>query len=161
MFDRVLDKPLSNNLLWLTEGLKRRFPPLGLGKGILHSPYLLIPLINIKSKKVKPWTPIASWFPWVTPETKRQNIWSSFTYSFFCARSFDQELWSSLIYLFDLHTTIRPAYIVLFHLFFLLHTTIRPKYIALFHLFLFCAQPFIQNIWSSFIYSFFSGLPFD
>ena len=84
---------------------------------------------------MKPWTPIVSWFSWVTPGTKRQNIWSSFIHSSFFARSFDQELLSSLIYFFYLYTTIRPTYMVLFHLFF------------------FCVQPFDQNIWSPFVYS--------
>ena len=44
------------NLLFFTEGLRRSSPTLGLGKGILDSPYLLIPLISTKNKKLKPWT---------------------------------------------------------------------------------------------------------
>ena len=86
-----------------------------------------------------------------------KNIWSSFIYSFFCARPFDQKLGSSLIYFFYVHTIIRLKYMVLFHLFFLLcmtiwprlvssliyffylHTTIQQKYMFLFYLlFLFC-----------------------
>ena len=39
----------------------------------------------------------------------------------------DQKLNSSLIYFFHLHATIRPKYLVLFHLFFLLYTTIDQK----------------------------------
>ena len=174
MFGRVLDTPLSNNLLYLTESLRRSFPPLGLHKGILHSLYLLIPSINIKSENAEPCSHTKSWFPWVSPWTKRQNIWSSFICSFVCERSFDQELWSSLTYFFYLHTTIRPKYMVFFHLFFLLCTTIRLKIMALFNLFLLfthddstknysphwfiffmCKQPFDQNIWSSFIYLFY------
>ena len=73
------------------------------------------------------WNHTASSFLWVTPGTKRQNIWSSFIYSFFCSRPSDQKLGCSLIYLIYLHTTIRPKYIAFFHLFFLLCTTIRSK----------------------------------
>ena len=91
----------------------------------MDSLYFLIPLINTKSKKMKPRTHTDSSFPWVTPGTKRQN-----------ARPFDQELWSSLIYFFYLHKTIRPTYIVLIYLFFLLCTTIRPKIRVLVNLFL-------------------------
>ena len=135
MFDRVLDTPLPNNLLYLTEGLKRSFP-LQWGKGILDLLYQLIPLNNTKNKMTKPWTHTASSFPWVTPRTKRKKIWSSFTYSFLCAwPSFDQQLWSLLNYFFCMHAIIRPIYIVLLHLFFLLHTTIWPKYMVFFHLF--------------------------
>ena len=110
--------------------------------------------------------------------TKRQNIWSSFIiYSSFSVQLFDQELWPSLIYFFYLHTTIRPIYMVLFHLFFLLCTTIRPKYMVVFHLFFFANDHstkiygplwfisfiYIRQIrpWSSFIYSFFIAQPFD
>ena len=50
-----------------------------------------------------------------------------FIYSFFYARPFDQDLGSSLIYFFYLHTTIRPNYLVLFHLFILSRMTIRLK----------------------------------
>ena len=56
------------------------------------------------------------------------NIWSSFIYSFFSARPFDQKLGSSLIYFFRLHTTIRQKYMIFFLSFILsLCTTIRPK----------------------------------
>ena len=68
---------------------------------------------------------------------------------------------------------------VIFCLFFLLQTTIRPKYIVLFHLLSYvhdnstknygphwcisfiCIRPFNQNIWSSFIYSFLCAQQFD
>ena len=50
MFDRILNPTLPKNLLQLQEGLRRRFPPLGLHKGILDSLYLLILLIYIKYK---------------------------------------------------------------------------------------------------------------
>ena len=48
--------------------------------------------------------------------------------------------------------------------FFYVRTTIWPKYMVLFHLFpLLCmsTQPFNENMWSSFIYSFFCAWPFD
>ena len=48
-----------------------------------------------------------------------KNIWSSFIYSFFCARSFNQKLGSSLIYFFYLYTTIHPNIRVLLNLLFL------------------------------------------
>ena len=123
---------------------------MGLGKGILDSLYLLIPLINTKSKKMKHWTHTKSSFLWVTPGTKRKNIRSSlfvlsfvhgrstknyghhWFISFICTRPFDQELRSSLIYSFYLNTTIQPTYMVLF-----------------------CAWPFEQKLWSSFIYFFY------
>ena len=104
---------LPINLLQLADGLRKTFVPLGLDKGILDSPYLLISLINIKNKKMKSWTHPKSSFPW----TKRQNIWSSFIYSFFCARPFVQKLGTSLIYFVFLCRTIQPKYMVLFHLF--------------------------------------------
>ena len=136
MFDRVLDMPLHNNLLQLIEGLRRSFPPLGLGKGILDSRSLVISLINTKNKKMESWTHPTSPFPWATTGAKRQNIWSSFIYSFFCARPFDQKLACSLIYFVHFHTTIRVKYMVLFHLFFLLCTIIRPKVKLLIDLFI-------------------------
>ena len=55
-----------------------------------------------------------------------------------CAQLFDQNLGSSLIYFLHVHRTIRPNYMVLFHLFFPLCTTIRPRLKVptdLFHLF--------------------------
>ena len=51
------------------------------------------------------------------------NIWSSFIYSFFSARPFDQKLGSSLIYFFHLHKTM----IFFFSFILSLCTTIRPK----------------------------------
>ena len=91
-----------------------------------------------------------------------QHIWSSFIYSFFCARPFDQKLWSSFIYLFYLHTTIRPRIVVLIDLFFLFAHYHSTKIYSL-HSFIsvIYTRPFNQNIWSSFIYSFFGGRPFD
>ena len=109
-----------------------------------------------------------------------QHIWFSFIYFFFCARPFDQKLWSSFIYLFYLHTTIRPRIMVLIDLFLLfahyhstkiysLHSFISVIYTqpfsqnmwSSFIYSFFCIRPFDQNIWSSFIYSFFGGRPFD
>ena len=115
----------------------------------MDSLYLLIPLINTKSKKAKPWTRTASSFPWVTLGTKRQNIWSkiygllSFILSsFFFAWPFHQKLGSSLIFFFN----TRPF-----------DQNIWPSFIYFF----FCKPPFDQNIWSSFISSFFSGRTFE
>ena len=137
-------------------------------------------MINTKSKKTKPWTHTASSFPWVIPGMKRQNIWSSLIYSLFCALPFVQELWSSLIYFFYLQTTIRPTYMILFHLVVLFQTTIRPTYMVplylffllcttiwpnirvLFNLFFFYLHIAVRpNIWYSFIYSFFCVRPFN
>ena len=50
MFDRILNATLFNNLLQLAEGLRKSFPSLGLDKGILDSPCLLILLIYTKHK---------------------------------------------------------------------------------------------------------------
>ena len=97
-------------------------------------------MISTKNTKLKTWTHTASSFPWITPETKRQNIWPFFIYSFFCGRPINHELWSSSIYFFYLHTTIWPKYMILSHVFFILRTTIWLKYMVLFHLFfLLCA----------------------
>ena len=52
-----------------------------------------------------------------------------------CTRPFDQKLGSSLIYFFYFHTTIRPNYMVLFHLFFVQCTTIQSKIRVLINLF--------------------------
>ena len=135
-------------------------------------------------------THFPSSFSWLKPETKRQNVWSSFNYFFFSARSFDKKLESSLIYSIYLYTTIRPKYMILFHLHFLLCTIIRakirvslicffylcttiwPKYLVLFHIFcLLCTtirqkiraliDLFDQNTWSLFIYFFFYARPLD
>ena len=110
---------------------EEKLSPTGVRQGNLG---VTLPLINTKSKRMKPWTHTASSFPWVIPGKKRQNIWSSFIYSFFYAQPFDQELRSSMN-LFYLHTTIRPKYMALFFMFFLLDTTIRPKYMVLLYLF--------------------------
>ena len=162
---------LPINLLQRADGLRKTFVPLGLDKGILDSPYLLISLINIKSKKVKSWTHPKSSFPW----TKRQNIWSSFIYSFFRARPFVQKLGTSLIYFVYMCTTIQTKYMVLFHLFiylfiylficlflcatirskirvpliyiFYLRTAIRSKYTVLFHLFFLLCRTILPKIW--------------
>ena len=61
MLGRVLNTPLSDNLLQLAEGL-RSFPSLGLCKGILDLPYYLLFLINTKNNKNKPSTCPASKF---------------------------------------------------------------------------------------------------
>ena len=83
------------------------------------------------------------------------------------ARPFDQNLGSPLIYFFYVHPTMRPKYMVLFHLFFLqcttirpkirvhidlffyLHTTIRPNHRVLFHLFysFFTARQVPLKVW--------------
>ena len=57
----------------------------------------------------------------------KKNICSSFIYSSFCARPFDQKLGLSMIYIFYLHATIRREYMVLFHVIFLVCSTIEPK----------------------------------
>ena len=93
--------------------------------------------------------------------------------SFFCARPFDQKSGFSMIYFFYVHTTIRPKYIVFFHLifvlcmtirprlrvltdlFFYLHTTIRQKCIVLFHLFLLLFTTIRPKLGSSLIYFFY------
>ena len=77
------------------------------------------------------------------------------------APPFDQKSGSSLIYFLYMHTTIRPNYMVLFHLFFLLSTTLRPRPRVLTDYFSYLHTTIRQNIWSSFIYSFFSARPFD
>ena len=50
MFDTILNVILPINLLQLAEGLWKKFPPLGLHKGILDSSYLLILLISTKQQ---------------------------------------------------------------------------------------------------------------
>ena len=129
---------------------------------------------------MKYWTHPASSFPWVTPATKRQNIWSSFIYSFFWARQFHQKLWFSLIYFFYLHATIRP--LIYGHLLFILsfandhstkiycpisftlsfvHNNSTKNYGPHWCISFICIRPFNQNIWSSFIYSFLCAREFD
>ena len=130
--------------------MRRSFPPLRLGKDILDSPYLLIPLINTKNKltnahyyspkiygprsfiiyfvldhSAKNWGPYRHIFFLIWTRPFDQTIWSFFIYSFFWSWLFDQKLGSSLIYFFYLRKTIRSKYMVLFcfHLFFLLHIT--------------------------------------
>ena len=50
MFDTILNVILPINLLQLAEGLRKKFPPLGLHKGILDSSCLLILLISTKQQ---------------------------------------------------------------------------------------------------------------
>ena len=50
MFDKILNATQSNNLLQLAKCLRTNFPSLGLHKGILDSPCLLILLIYTKHK---------------------------------------------------------------------------------------------------------------
>ena len=69
MFDRSLNATRRNSSLELKEGLRRSFPPLGLHKGILDSPSILILWIYIKHK-MKLWTHHATSLPWVTIGTK-------------------------------------------------------------------------------------------
>ena len=142
MFNRVLDVPLANNLLQLTEDLRRSSSTLVLGKGNLDWPYLLIPLISTKNKKLKPWVQgletLESHRVLVSLSNTRNKMMKYmvlFHLFFFCPQPFDQEPGPSLIGFFHFRTTIRPKYKVLFQLFFLLQTTIRPKYPLLFHSF--------------------------
>ena len=127
----------------------KSFQQLGLTKGILDSCYLVIWLTPKTNKKMKSWTRPASWFPGVTPETKRQNIWSSFIYSFFCARLLDQKLGSSLIDFVYFRTTIWSKYTVLFYLFFLLCATTWPKIRVLIDLFGLFAHNHLTKMYGS------------
>ena len=72
------------------------------------------------------------------------------------ARPFHQNLGSPLIYFFDVHTTICPKYMVLFHLCFLLCTTIRPRLRILTDLFLLFAHDHMTEVYGplAFILSF-------
>ena len=89
-------------------------------------------------------------------------------------------LGSSTISSFHFHTTVRPKYMVLYHLFFLLYTTIWQKCMLLFHLIfllcrtirpkitvltdlflLFAHDHFDQIVWSSCTYPFFCARLFD
>ena len=65
-------KHLLNNLLLLTEGLKRSFPPLGLCKEIMDSPCPLITLIK-NQKKMKSWTHPVSSFALLTSGKKTET----------------------------------------------------------------------------------------
>ena len=89
------------------------------------------------------WTHTTCSFPWITPGTKRQNIWSCFINSFFCKRPFSQYIWSSFIYSFF---SAQPF-----------DQNIWPSFVYSF----FPTRLFNQNIWSSFIYFFFSEWSFD
>ena len=143
MFNRVLDVPLANNLLQLTEDLRRSSSTLVLGKGNLDSPYLLIPLISTKNTKLKPWTHTDSSFPWVAPGTKWQNSWSSFIYSFFVhshsTKNQDPHWLISFISTRPFDQNIRSSFI---------HSFFR-------------GRPFDQKLGSSLIYSFSCIRPFD
>ena len=83
MFDRTINVTLPNSLLQLEEGLRRSFPPVGIQKGILDSPCLLILLIYTKHKnnKIKSWTDTLSSFPWVKQTFSKMfediswNVW--------------------------------------------------------------------------------------
>ena len=73
------------------------------------------------------------------------NIWSSFIYSFFSARPFDEKLGSSLIYFIYLQKIIRQKYMIFFVFFILsLCRTIRPKIessLIIIYFFI-CTRPF-------------------
>ena len=73
-----------------------------------------------------------------------QITWSSFSYSFFRPRPFDQKLGSTLMYLFHLRTTIQPNIRVLINLIFILvhnHSTkVRSYSYFLIYYFLNCAN---------------------
>ena len=78
------------------------------------------------------------------------------------AQPFNQNLGSPLISVFYLHTTIWQKYVVLFLLIFFFvydHSTKNncPHWLIS----VIYTRPFYQNIWSSFIYSFFCARPFD
>ena len=125
-----------------------------LGKGILDSLYLLIPLINNKSQKMKPWSHPTSSFKWVKPGTKRQNTLLSFIVSLVHDHS-TKNYGPHWFILFYFHTTIWQIYMVLFHLFFLLHMAIQPKYMVLFFYSVCCALLCNQELWSLSIYFFY------
>ena len=52
MFERILNAPLSSNLLQFAEDLRRSFPSLELHKGILDSTCLLILLITLNTSSI-------------------------------------------------------------------------------------------------------------
>ena len=82
--------------------------------------------------------------------------------SVICTRHFDQNIWSSFFCIFFLgsstissfyfHTTVRPNYMVLFHLFFLLCTTIRPRVRVLSDLFLLFAYDHSTKIYDPLLF---------
>ena len=103
---------------------------------ILHkwscSLYLRAPS-GVENTVFRPYFPPQSWII-IFPSTGKYYAphlptfrWSSFIYSFFSTRPFNQKLGSSLIYFFRLDTTSWQQYMILSHLFFLLRSTIRPK----------------------------------
>ena len=77
--------------------------------------------------------------------------------SFFCARPFDQDLGPTPICFFICVQTIRPNYMILFHIFFLQCTTIRPKIWVFIDIFFSFAHDHSTKIYDLlfFIYSFF------
>ena len=115
----------------------------------------------MKNKNMESWTHPAFSFPWVTPGMKTQNIWSSFLHSFFCARPFDQQS-RVLIDLFLLftHDQLVEIYGLLSFFLSFVNDNSTKNYIP--HWFIsFIYTPFDQNIWPSFIYSFFSEQEFN
>ena len=54
--------------------LRRSFPPLGLCKEILDSPYLLFPFRNTRNKRTKSWTFPMSSVLWVTSGTTKMML---------------------------------------------------------------------------------------
>ena len=98
MFDRTINVTLPNSLLQLEEGLRRSFPPVGIQKGILDSPCLLILLIYTKHKnnKIKSWTDTLSSFPWVKQTFSKMfediswNVWLN---SLKCLATLPQNVW--------------------------------------------------------------------
>ena len=133
----------------LVEGLRRSFPPLGLGKGILDSSYLLIPTINdehknMKSrvlislsntryKKIKIYGPLSFILSFVQDHLTKKLEFSSI--SFISTRPFDQNICSSFIYSFFCSWLSNQKLGCSLIYFFYLRTIIRPKHMVLFHLF--------------------------
>ena len=133
----------------------RRFPTLGLPKGILKSPCLLILLIYTKHKSIKKNLGLAARLHFLKGELirlvgKTKNVWLIVVQCPIKARY-------PLIYFFDLHTTIQQKYMAIshFHLLFYSYTTIWRKYMIHFHLFFLFAQSFDKKLRCTLIYYFF------
>ena len=149
----------------LVGGLRRSFPPLGLGKGILDLSYLLIPTINDENKKMKSrvlislsntrykkikiYGPLSFILSFVQYHlTKKLAHWFI---SFICAQSFDQNIWSSFTYSFFCTWSFDHKLVSLLIYFLYLPTTIRRKYMFFFHwFFLLCTA--IQSKMIHFFY---------
>ena len=133
----------------LVGGLRRSFPPLGLGKGILDLSYLLIPTINDENKKMKSrvlislsntrykkikiYGPLSFILSFVQDHLTKKLEFSSI--SFISTRPFDQNICSSFIYSFFCSWLSNQKLGCSLIYFFYLRTIIRPKHMVLFHLF--------------------------